>query len=61
MRGFAWQEKYSAFSVSQSNVDAVVSYIEAQEEHHRRKTFQEELLELLKEHGVEHDPRYIWG
>jgi putative transposase len=60
MRGFAWQEKYSAFSVSQSDIDAVVKYIEGQEEHHRRKTFQEELLELLKEHGVEYDPRYIW-
>ena len=60
VRGFAWQEKYSAFSVSRSNVDAVAKFINAQEKHHGRRTFQEELLELLEEHGVEYDPRYIW-
>jgi putative transposase len=60
MRRFAWQEKYAAFSVSQSNVDAVVRYIDRQEQHHRRRTFQEELVELLDKHGVQYDPRYIW-
>jgi REP element-mobilizing transposase RayT len=59
-RGFAWQEEYGAFSVSASRVDKVVAYISGQPEHHQRVTFQEELLELLKKHGIEYDERYLW-
>jgi putative transposase len=57
---FAWQNGYGAFSVSRSNVEAVSAYIAKQEEHHRRMTFQEELLALLKKHGIDYDERYIW-
>jgi len=57
---FAWQNGYSAFSVSRSSEEAVVAYIEGQEEHHRRLTFQEELRALLEKHGIEYDERHIW-
>jgi hypothetical protein len=51
---------YAAFSVSQSNVDAVRRYIENQEEHHRRLSYQDELRALFRKHGVEFDERYAW-
>ena len=57
---FYWQAGYGAFSVSQSNVEEVRAYIAAQEEHHRRMTFQEEFLAFLKRHRVKYDERYIW-
>ena len=57
---FAWQEGYGAFTVSPSRVGAVKSYIANQEAHHRKKTFQEEYLELLKEAGIEYDEAYRW-
>ncbi|MBI4479022.1 MAG: transposase [Acidobacteria bacterium] len=58
--GFAWQAGYGAVSVSQSNVQAVIRYIQGQEKHHRRVTFQEEFIEFLRKHGVEYDQQYIW-
>src|SRR5947199_4963373 len=57
---FCWQAGYAAFSVSQSNVEAVSHYISTQEEHHRKMTFQDELRELLRRHGIEWDERYVW-
>ncbi|MBC7818715.1 MAG: transposase [Planctomycetaceae bacterium] len=57
---FSWQAGYSAFSVSQSNVEAVSRYIENQEEHHRKVTFQDELRDFFKRHGIEFDERYVW-
>ena len=59
-RGFFWQRGYGAFSVSPSQLDAVVQYVEAQQEHHRTRTFQEEYRELLRRHGVDFDERYVW-
>jgi putative transposase len=61
IRDFAWQQKYSAFSVSQSRVPSVARYIDEQEQHHSKRTFEEELLDLLKKHAVSYDPRYIWA
>jgi len=58
--GFYWQNGYGAFSVSPSNVKQVKAYIENQEDHHRRMTFQEEFRELLRRHEIEWDERYIW-
>ena len=58
---FAWQEGYGAFSVNLSLLEETVRYIERQEEHHRRKTFQEEYIEFLKRHGIDYDERYIGG
>ena len=59
-REFAWQEEYGAFSVSMSQLDKTVAYIKGQEEHHHRRTFQEEFLALLKKHRIEYDERYLW-
>ncbi|KKK71306.1 hypothetical protein LCGC14_2915220, partial [marine sediment metagenome] len=56
---FAWQEGYSAFSVSRSVVPKVVAYIAAQQRHHKKMTFQQELVSLLKKHGIDYDERYI--
>ena len=56
---FAWQEGYSAFSVSASHLDAVRAYIDRQEEHHRQIDFSEELRQLLERNGVEYDPKYL--
>jgi putative transposase len=59
-RTFAWQDEYGAFSVSVSQLDKIVEYIKRQEEHHRKTTFQEEFLALLKKHHIEYDERYLW-
>ena len=59
-RDFGWQIGYGAFSVSKSNVPGVVKYIQNQEEHHRKITFKEELIEFLRKHEIEYDERYIW-
>lgn len=58
---FEWQEAYGAFSVSCSQIDKIVAYIRNQEQHHRKKTFQEEYLGFLKKHKIEYDERYIWS
>ena len=60
-RKFAWQEGYGAFSVSASQTDAVVEYIRNQAEHHRKRTFEEEFLSMLKRYGVQYDPEYVLG
>ena len=57
---FHWQSGYGAFSVSQSNLDGVIRYIENQEEHHKRVTFQDEYCAFLKAYGIEYDERYVW-
>jgi putative transposase len=59
-RGFFWQRGYSAFSMSPSQLEAVLKYIETQQEHHCTRRFQEEYRELLRRHGVEFDERYVW-
>jgi REP element-mobilizing transposase RayT len=58
---FAWQRGYGAFTVSASQLARVRRYIQAQEEHHRRRTFQEEFIALLKAHGIEYDEQHLWG
>ncbi len=58
-RGFSWQRGYGAFSVSPSQLDAVLRYIKEQPEHHRNRTFQEEYRDLLRNHGVDFDERYV--
>ena len=59
-RLFAWQTKYGAFGVSVSQVEKIVNYIENQEPHHRKMTFQEEFIALLKKHRIEFEERYLW-
>jgi putative transposase len=57
---FCWQVKYGAFGVSVSQLDKVIQYIQCQEKHHRKITFQEEFVALLKKHRIEYDERYLW-
>lgn len=59
VRSFAWQEGYAAFTVGHRERDLVRAYIDRQVEHHRMKTYKEEVLSLLSEHGVEYDPQYL--
>ncbi|HTW60367.1 MAG TPA: transposase [Terracidiphilus sp.] len=60
-KGFAWQEGYGAFSVSPSQVPVVRNYIHNQEEHHRKRSFEDEFVRLLKSCRIEFDPRYVFG
>jgi putative transposase len=57
---FEWQEGYGAFSYSKSHVKNVISYIQNQEERHKKKTFQEEYLEFLEAFEIDYDERYIF-
>ena len=57
---FAWQEGYGAFSVSKSSIPDVIKYIVEQEEHHKKMTFKEEFIKLLKRHEIKYDEKYIW-
>lgn len=57
---FGWQAGYGVFSVSRSNLPDVIRYIDNQEEHHRKRSFQEELIAFLKKHEIKYDERYIW-
>ena len=57
---FEWQRGYGAFSVSQSQMEKVRQYIQNQESHHHRMTFEEEFAVFLKAHGIPYDERYIF-
>ncbi|HEV2137075.1 MAG TPA: transposase [Terracidiphilus sp.] len=59
--GFSWQEGYGAFSVSPSQVPVVKRYIQNQEEHHRKRNFEEEFVSLLRNCGIAYDERYVFG
>ncbi len=61
MKGsFAWQAGYGAFSVSHSNAPAVVSYIQAQQEHHKKLSFQDEFVAFLKRNAIDFNERFLW-
>lgn len=59
--GFSWQEGYGAFSVSPSQLPVVKRYIQNQEEHHRKRNFEQEFIALLRSCGIEYDERYVFG
>ena len=59
-RKFAWQEGYGAFSVSSSQRDKRIDYIQRQKEHHRKRSFQDEFVDLLDKHEIAYDPRYVF-
>jgi len=59
-RNFSWQSGYGIFSLGQSQLPTLIQYIDNQEEHHRRKSFKEELLELLDKYDVVYDEKYLW-
>ena len=55
-----WQEGYGAFSIGVSGVEDTVAYIQRQAEHHRTRTFQEELIAFLTKHGIDYDETTLW-
>ncbi len=57
---FSWQEGYGAFSYSHSHINQVYNYILNQEDHHAKKTFREEYLELLKRFEIEFNEKYLF-
>jgi REP element-mobilizing transposase RayT len=57
---FSWQEGYSSFSVSASNIPAVKRYVLNQEAHHRKRSYQDELFSFLRKHGIEFDPNTVF-
>jgi hypothetical protein len=57
---FRWQAGHAVFSASASNASRVKRYIENQDEHHRAKTFQDELRVFFRRHQIEFDERYVW-
>ena len=60
-QGFVWQEGYGAFSVSSSQIETLKLYIHNQEEHHRKRSFEEEFVALLRNCGVAYDERDVFG
>lgn len=57
---FEWQPGFGSFSYSRSHVDRVFKYIQNQEEHHKKRTFRDEYIDMLIKHGVAYDERYIF-
>jgi REP element-mobilizing transposase RayT len=60
LAAFSWQRGYGCFSVGPTDLDSLRAYIDGQEEHHRTRTFEDELRMLLKKYGVEHDEAHLW-
>jgi REP element-mobilizing transposase RayT len=57
---FTWQEGYGAFSYSRSQIDKVYKYIQNQHLHHKKRTFEEEYIELLEKFGIEYDKKFLF-
>jgi hypothetical protein len=57
---FQWQEGFGAFSYAQSQLDYVIAYIQNQEQHHQKKTFNDEYSELLQKFNIEYDEKYLF-
>lgn len=60
MANFGWQDGYGVFSVSRSAIQDVVQYIKDQRKHHEKQTFEDEYESLLRLHGIEFDPRFLF-
>ena len=60
LKNFYWQDGYGAFSVNPTQVEIVKGYIENQERHHTKQTFQDEYRAFLKKYNVPFDERYVW-
>ena len=57
---FEWQAGYGAFTVSQSQVPTVRQYIQQQEEHHKKQSYEDEFLAFLKRHNIDYNPKYVF-
>jgi putative transposase len=58
---FAWQNGYGCFSISNSDVEAATRYIANQQEHHQHSTYEEELIKLFHEFGIEYNEQFLWN
>jgi putative transposase len=58
---FNWQKGYGAFAVSASQIDTVIAYIRNQREHHKKRTFEQEFLTMLRKARISYDPKYVFG
>jgi putative transposase len=59
--GFKWQKGYGAFSVGKSNLQAIINYIENQEDHHKKISFEEEFIGFLEAQGIPYDKKFLLG
>lgn len=57
---FCWQDGYGAFSYSKSQIETVFQYILNQEQHHKKRTFRQEYIELLQKFGIDYDEKYLF-
>jgi putative transposase len=60
LAAFAWQRGYACFSVGPTDLEALLAYIEGQEKHHLKRTFQDEFRMFLKKYGVAYEEAYVW-
>lgn len=58
---FAWQKRYGAFTVSESQMDHVRQYIRNQQQHHQQMSFEQEFKALLSAHQIRFDETHLWG
>ena len=61
LHNFGWQDGYGAFTIGQSQVEALQNYIAGQKERHKKFSFEQELVALLKKYQVAYDERYLWS
>ena len=61
LQSFGWQDGYGAFTIGESQVEALKSYLAGQKEKHEKFSFEQELVALLKKYHVQYDERYIWS
>ena len=60
-RNFHWQDGYGAFSLGKIDIPELKKYLSSQKEHHRKRSFKEELIQFLQDEGIEYDERYLWN
>ena len=60
-RDFAWQEGYGFFSVSPKDLSPLLTYIDRQEEHHQKTSFEDEMRHFFASYDIEYDEKYVWG
>ena len=61
LAAFECQKGYGAFTIGVSQVVSTLAYIAGQAEHHKKRDFQAEFLAILRQHGIEYNPRFVWG
>jgi len=60
-QNFSWQEGYGAFSVSVTGIPRTTEYIHNQATHHQTISFEDEFIQFLNKHGLEYDPKHVFG